>query len=948
MTGAASSRALGTKVAQRVVILFAVCAVVPVVVLGVTTYRSVQRSLLEQTRERVRLASKRAAMAVSTELDVLDAALAAADSSDGARLDARLGAVVLVAGSRRRYLRGVPPELPPLGRAQRAQLDHGGAVLIVSDRAGAPVVFLARRATRARPAGGDLWAAVPATFLAPTIDPENAFPSRAWSCVLGPRGIPLYCPTAAPALAAGAFAPALGQVPSGTFEMNVGTRRSLAGYWSLFLGYRFAAPDWRVVYGEPLDVALAPLTSFARTFPLTGLLALLVVAWVSIVQVRRSFRPLLALREATQRVSRRDFGHLVDIKSGDEFEDLSRAFNAMGLSLQRQFTDAEQLTEALRRTSDEVKERGARLSAVLESAADGIVVLDPEGRIESFSGQAERLFGYRGSEAAGRSVTELFTMPLARGQSASLTEQLAGLTPQAVGRRSDGSTFPAEVVATQARVGDRVLHTVFVRDISERKRAQQEREQLEAQLRQAQKMETVGTLAGGIAHDFNNLLAPILATVDLLLGDAPPHGALRDDLAQIRRAAVRAKDLVRQILTFSRRGEQKLAPLQLTPLVAEALTLLRASLPPTIEIHSVLEPDIAVAGDAGQMEQLVMNLCTNAFHAMRETGGVLEVRLEAVELDAALAAAHPALARAGRAARLTVRDTGRGMDAATRERLFEPFFTTKPAGEGTGLGMAIVHGIVTAHGGAITVESAPGAGTKFEVYLPAHRAERAAEEAAAPAVAPRGEGRVLVVDDEAMISSLTARVLTRRGYQVTAATSPAEVLGILAEARGDVRPADHGPVDAGDDRPAACRARPRDPLGTADHSDDRLHRARRAGRDEPSGHCRASHQADRERSPRGGRRPRPAGVAERGGRGGRRVVMSWPGETELQGIRDGEARPANPDGASSGMAGGGLLSHRRSSEVPSTLPGLTAVFGMGTGVAPARWSPANNGDSRRG
>jgi hypothetical protein len=177
MMGLASSRALGTKVAQRVVILFAVCAVVPVIVLGVTTYRSVQRSLLEQTRERVRLASKRAAMAVSTELDVLQAALSAADSSDGARLDPRLGAVALVAGSSRRYLRGVPPELPPLSRAQQEQLDHGGAVLIVSNRAGAPVVFLARHATRARPAGGNLWAAVPASFLAPLVDPENAFPT---------------------------------------------------------------------------------------------------------------------------------------------------------------------------------------------------------------------------------------------------------------------------------------------------------------------------------------------------------------------------------------------------------------------------------------------------------------------------------------------------------------------------------------------------------------------------------------------------------------------------------------------------------------------------------------------------------------------------------------------------------------------------------------------------
>ena len=312
---------------------------------------------------------------------------------------------------------------------------------------------------------------------------------------------------------------------------------------------------------------------------------------------------------------------------------------------------------------------------------------------------------------------------------------------QAVGRRRDGSTFPAEVAASQARAGDRVLDTMFVRDISERKQAQEQREQLEAQLRQASKMEAMGTMAGGIAHDFNNLLAPILGYVELLLADAPPQSAQREDLEQVHRAALRAKDVVRQILSYSRKAAPAFATVDLAPLVREALSLLGTSLPANIEIRSHVEPDTAVRGDAVQLHQVVMNLGTNAIHAMRETGGVLEVRLETVVPDAALAAAHPGL-DTGRAVRITVRDTGHGMDSATLERLFEPFFTTKPPGEGTGLGMAIVHGIVAEHGGAITVASAPGAGTRLDIYLPASRLEQAVAPAA-PAAAPRGVGRLL-------------------------------------------------------------------------------------------------------------------------------------------------------------------------------------------------------------
>ena len=780
MIRAASSRALGTKVAQRVVLLFAVCAVLPVVFLGLSTYRNVEEGLLEQARQRAQSASKRVAGTISRELDALDSALTATDPSGGARVNPRLGAVALVVRGRQRALRGSLPGLPALSPAQDARLEQGGSILVVvSDRDREPVILLAHLSAVDRPERAVLWAAVPASELARAVTEAYLSPSGGRLCLLGPAGVLLSCPDAGSGLAAGALAPALGSTPAGSFEWSLGDERFLAGYWSLFLGFRFAAPDWRIVHSESLDEVLAPLTSFRRTFPLAALLALSVVAFLSFVQIRRSFGPLRTLQQATQRVAQRDFGQPIDIRSGDEFEELGQAFNGMAVNLQRQFADAEQLNEALRLTSDELQERGARLSAVLESAPDGIVIADSEGRIESFNGQAERLFGYPGGEADGKHVSDLFAVPLAEAQrGVTVPEQLRGLTLQAVGRRRDGSTFPAEVGQSQARAGDRVLDTMFVRDISERKLAQEQRERLEGQLRQAQKMETVGTMAGGIAHDFNNLLAPILGYVELLLADAPPESPRRDDLEQVHQAALRAKGLVRQILSFSRKAVQQFAPVALAPLVGEALTLLRASLPANIEIRSHIEPDTAVLGDATQLHQVVMNLCTNAIHAMRESGGVLEVRLESVVPDASLTAAHPRLAT-GRAVRITVRDTGHGMDSATMERLFEPFFTTKPPGQGTGLGMAIVHTIVTAHGGVITAESALGVGTRLEIHLPASAIEQALT-AAAPAATQRGEGRVLVVDNEDMITRITARVLTRLGYEVLTAGSAVDALDVLA------------------------------------------------------------------------------------------------------------------------------------------------------------------------
>ncbi|HLA04748.1 MAG TPA: ATP-binding protein, partial [Syntrophales bacterium] len=251
-----------------------------------------------------------------------------------------------------------------------------------------------------------------------------------------------------------------------------------------------------------------------------------------------------------------------------------------------------------------------------------------------------------------------------------------------------------------------------------------EKKQLEERLRHSQRMEAIGTLAGGIAHDFNNILGVILGYAQMALLTTPEKTEIHHSLKEIFQAGIRAKDLVRQILTFSRQGDTKeRSPLLIKPIIAEALKMMRASLPATIEIRHNLKDGLSpVLSDPTQIHQVLMNLCTNAGHAMQNGEGVLEVNLDEVEIDAG----DPDLfadMQPGRYQILTVNDTGHGIDASAKERIFDPFFTTKGPGKGTGLGLSVVHGIVKSHGGKIICHSEPGKGTTFQVYFPTNDSE---------------------------------------------------------------------------------------------------------------------------------------------------------------------------------------------------------------------------------
>jgi signal transduction histidine kinase/ActR/RegA family two-component response regulator len=348
-------------------------------------------------------------------------------------------------------------------------------------------------------------------------------------------------------------------------------------------------------------------------------------------------------------------------------------------------------------------------------------------------------------------------------------------------RRKDGSVFFAEIGLSPLPTEDGVIVVATVRDVSERMAAEEERRTLEAELRQAQKMEAIGTLAGGIAHDFNNILAAVMGNAELLAMEIDADDPAQEPIAEIRRASARARDLVRQILAFSRKQERPKASLELRPAVEEVVQLLRAGLPAGVDLRTEFAADVpGVLADATQIHQVLLNLCTNAWQALEGEPGRIEIRVEGVYLDEQAVRAHGGLSP-GLHARLIVRDTGNGMDARVLERVFEPFFTTKGVGGGTGLGLAVVHGIVNAHGGAITVASTPGEGTTFDVYLPAERKADVAP-GAGPTAVPRGGGeRILYVDDEPSLVIWARRMLEQIGYRVLGVTSFDDAMAALRD-----------------------------------------------------------------------------------------------------------------------------------------------------------------------
>ncbi|MCG8633876.1 MAG: PAS domain S-box protein [Desulfobacterales bacterium] len=456
-------------------------------------------------------------------------------------------------------------------------------------------------------------------------------------------------------------------------------------------------------------------------------------------------------------------------------------------------------TEDLKRSNEkltcEIKERmmiqtalqesEERFRSISESAQDAIIMMDKNGAVNYWNKASEKIFQYTDDEVINKNLHSLIApeayceriqkrvgefMKSGRGKAIGHTIEVTAI-------RKNGETFPVEVSLSAVKIKGDWNAIGIVRDISDRVAAVAEREKAQARLLLAQKMESIGNLAGGIAHDFNNILSSILGFTELGLKSVVPGTTLEGDLQEVYGAAKRAKDLVWQILTFARQSEERSKPIQAHTIIKEVLRLIRSSIPSTIEIRQDINSHSFINGNPTQMHQIMMNLCSNAAHAMEDGGGILEVCISDISVGNSSSLLKEGV-EPGAYMEIRVSDTGTGIPPDIIGSIFEPYFTTKAKEEGTGMGLAIVHGIVESNNGKILVESQVGLGTVFKLYFPVTEKDEKQWPCEIKEL-PHGTERILFVDDEIPIAKMSNRVLEGLGYAVTTETSSVDALALF-------------------------------------------------------------------------------------------------------------------------------------------------------------------------
>ncbi|HET9986260.1 MAG TPA: ATP-binding protein [Longimicrobiales bacterium] len=569
--------------------------------------------------------------------------------------------------------------------------------------------------------------------------------------------------------------------PPGRLPMGTPTEFAAAdGERMLAVQMRVRATPWLVVVQLPRRTALAPAARLVFDIALIALLFVALGAAGAWALSRQVTAPLAEVTRAAEDIARGDYARRVSSTRRDELGRLAVAFNSMAEQVGSAASALTSRAHELEAANTELRESEQRYRQLVELSPDAIIV-HRDLRILLANQAAVTLVGAAAPTGiVGASVLDI-THPEEHADVEQRTRRCqddrvpAPLVERRI-RRLDGTVLSAESASTPVTLDGRPAVLTIIRDASQRKR-------LEAQFRQAQKMEAVGQLAGGVAHDFNNVLTVIAGYTGMLLSDLPPADPTRGDIAEIQAAAGRAAALTRQLLAFSRKQMLQPQPLNLNTLTAELEKMLRRLLPADIHLATRLANGLGpVHADPGQLEQVLMNLVVNARDAMPD-GGRLTIETANVDLDEVHAPLHWD-AKPGPYVMLAVSDTGCGMDEHTQAHLFEPFFTTKEKGKGTGLGLSTAYGIVKQSGGYISVYSEPDHGTVFKVYLP--RADAAAQRV--PRADPRGAvtrgcETVLLADDEAPVRAMVRRILERAGYTVLEATTGAEALQ-LSDAAG--------------------------------------------------------------------------------------------------------------------------------------------------------------------
>lgn len=446
--------------------------------------------------------------------------------------------------------------------------------------------------------------------------------------------------------------------------------------------------------------------------------------------------------------------------------------------LGRDITDRKLAEEVLRESEEKLRQ-------ITSSAQDAIIMMDNLGRITFWNESAEKISGYSKDEVLLRELHKILAPKHFRekhltsiakfrmtgeGPNINRTTELSAIN-------KDGTEFPIELSLSSVKIRGSWHAIGIIRDVSNRKRAEAARKELDRQLQHSSKMAAIGTLASGIAHDFNNILSAIMGYSELALTDLPPESSLKYKLDSINSSGKRARDLIAQILAFSRQDEHSTVPVMVHLIITDALRLLRPAIPTTIEIRSHITSKCCVLGDPSRLHRVIMNLCTNAYQAMLETGGTLSLALSKIDLKNN--AAHIYGVPSGPYAELSISDTGIGIPSKNLDRIFEPYFTTKQKDEGTGLGLSTVHGIVTSHGGSVCVDSKIGKGTTFTVLLPITQDSTSFKKPAEPQITG-GNENILLVDDERVILEVEKEMLTRLGYSVVIKDDVQEALNLFS------------------------------------------------------------------------------------------------------------------------------------------------------------------------